>query len=101
MEDKEKKKQFVVYNSDKPLTFKQGQGHQTWYELAEPKQGYNNAKFQKPCLNSVHKKAKDKVFVKSGNTSVTSLEYVQKVINSRLFMTCLMHLTIQQSFNLI
>ena len=52
----------------KPKTLKQGQDHQTWYELADPKQVYNNAKFEKPRLNSVHEKAKDKVFVQSGNT---------------------------------
>ena len=50
----------------------------TWYELVDPKQSYNNAKFEKPRSNSVHKKANDKVFVKSGNMSIISLEYVQK-----------------------
>ena len=58
------------------MTLKQGHGHQTWYELVDPKQGYNNAKFEKPRLNSVHEKANDKDFVKSGNTSVISFEYV-------------------------
>ena len=46
----------------------QGQGHQIWYELVDPKQGYNNVKFEKPHLNSVCQKANDyfdKVFVKS------------------------------------
>ena len=28
-----KQKQFTVYDSDTPVTMKQGQGHQTWYEL--------------------------------------------------------------------
>ena len=60
------------------MTLKQGQGHQTWYELVDPKQGYNNAKFEKPRLNSVCEKVSDKVFVKSGNMTVISLEYVQK-----------------------
>ena len=44
---------------------KQGQGHHTWYELADPNQGSNNAKFEKPHLNSVRERANDKVFVKS------------------------------------
>ena len=39
------------------VTLKQGQGHQTRYELVDPKHGYNNAKFENPCLNNVHKKA--------------------------------------------
>ena len=38
MVDKTLKKQFVVYNPDTPVTLKQGQGHQIWYELVEPKQ---------------------------------------------------------------
>ena len=41
------------------LTMKQGQGHQSWQELVDPKQGYNKAKFGKPRLNSVDEKAKD------------------------------------------
>ena len=60
------------------MTLKQGQGHQTWYELVDPKQGSNTAKFEKPCLNSVGEKNKDKVSVKSGNMSIISLKYVQK-----------------------
>ena len=59
------------------MTLKQNQGHQTWGELVDPKQGYNDKKFKKPHLNSVCEKA-NKVFVKSGNRSITSLEYVQK-----------------------
>ena len=34
----ESKKQIVVYDSDTPVTLKQDQGHQTWYELVDPKQ---------------------------------------------------------------
>ena len=55
------------------MTLIQSQGHQSWYELVDSKQGYNNAKFEKPHLNSVHEKANDVVFVKSENTSITSL----------------------------
>ena len=29
-----------------------------WYELLDPNQGYNHAKFERPPLNSVHQKAK-------------------------------------------
>ena len=41
------KKQFAVDDSDTPMTLKQYQGHQTWYKLVDPKQGYNNVKFIK------------------------------------------------------
>ena len=37
-----KKKKNAVHNSDASMTLKQGQG-QTWYELVDPKQGYNIA----------------------------------------------------------
>ena len=33
------KEQIAVHDSDTPVTLKQGQGHQTWYELVDPKQG--------------------------------------------------------------
>ena len=36
----ESKKQFAVYDSDTPVTLKQGQSHQTQYELVDPEQGY-------------------------------------------------------------
>ena len=48
---------------------KQGQGHQTWYDLVDPKEGYNNANFEKPRLNGVHEKVNNKDFVKSENIS--------------------------------
>ena len=47
------------------MTLKQSQGHQTRYELVDHKQGYNNAEFVKPRLNSDRekkRKANDKVF---------------------------------------
>ena len=69
-------KQFAVYDSDTTMTLKQG--HQTWYELAEPEQGINHAKFKRPPLNSVSNKANVKVTVKSENTSIISNKYVQK-----------------------
>ena len=65
---KKKQKQFAVNDSDTPMTLKLGQGHQTWPELVDPKQGYNNAQLKKLLLNSVREKAKDKVFVKSGKS---------------------------------
>ena len=40
------KKQFAVHETDRPVTLKQGQGHQTWYGLVDPKHGFHNAQFQ-------------------------------------------------------
>ena len=62
---KKTKLQFIILTH---MTLRQGQGHHTWYELVDPKQGYNNEKFEKSCSNSVHEKANSKVVVKSGNT---------------------------------
>ena len=73
-----KQKQFAVYNSDIPATLKWGQGHQTWYEFLDPKQGYNHAKFERSPLNRVHKNANIKAFLKSENMSNISLAYVQR-----------------------
>ena len=79
--NKRTNKQFAVYDSDTSVTLKQGQDNQTWYELVHPKQDYDNAKFGNPRLNSIHKKANDKVLIRSGNTSITSLEYVRESKN--------------------
>ena len=70
------KTKLTGYDSYTPVTLKQSQGHQTWYDLADPKQGYNHAKLKGPPLNSAHEKANIKVSVKSGNTSIISLENV-------------------------
>ena len=45
------------------MALKQGQDHQTWYELVDPKQGCNNARFEKLDLTSVQGNASNKVFV--------------------------------------
>ena len=52
----ESKEQLAVYNSDTPVTLKQGHGHQTQYELVDLKQGYNMKSVKKPRLNSVREK---------------------------------------------
>ena len=38
------------------MTLKQGKVHQTWYELQDPEQGYNYAKFERSPKNSVRQK---------------------------------------------
>ena len=72
------KTHFAVYVSDIPVTLKQSQRHQFWYELVDPKQGYNCAKFERLRLNSVREKANGKVFIKPGHVSTISLECAQK-----------------------
>ena len=56
------------------------------YAPVDPKQGYNHAKFERPCVKCVPKEANVKVFVKSENMSIISLEYMQKNKNN-IFMT--------------
>ena len=53
----ESQKQFAVYDSDTPVTWKQGQGQQTWYELVDSKQGYNNARLTKMLLEQSPRKS--------------------------------------------
>ena len=67
------------------MTLRQDQGHQTWYELLDRKQGHDHAKSEKPPLYSVHKKANVRVFVKLENTSIISLKYVQQLTNPTKF----------------
>ena len=69
--------QFAVYISDTPVTLKQSQGHQAWNENVDLKQGYNHAKFERSCFNSVRKKRQHfKVFFKGDNMSIISLQHV-------------------------
>ena len=46
-------KQFAVYKSDTPVTLKLSQGHQTYNDNVDPKQGCNHAKFEISCFNGV------------------------------------------------
>ena len=50
MVDKNLKNQFAVYDSDTPVAFKQGRGHQIRYGLIDPEQGYNNANIEEKKL---------------------------------------------------
>ena len=51
------KKQLSVQDSDTPVTLKEGQGHQTRYELVDHKQGSYHAKFSGPPLKNIYEKA--------------------------------------------
>ena len=56
-EIKNKQKRLAVCDSNTPVPLKQGQGHQNWYESEDPKQGYDNEKFEKPRSNSLRKES--------------------------------------------
>ena len=79
---------FAVQDFDTPQSLKQGHGHQTWYELVDPKQGYNHT--------NAPEKGNVKAFAKSENMSIISLEYVGKKNKSDTFMIYLLCLTIPQ-----
>ena len=70
--------QFAVYISDIPVTLKQSQGHQSYNDNVDPKQGYNHAKFERFCVNGVQENAIVKAFFTRGNMSLTSFEHAQK-----------------------
>ena len=61
--------QFAVYISDTIVTLKQSQGHQTYSDKLDPKQGYNHAKFERPCFNSVPEKGNLKTKFKPENVN--------------------------------
>ena len=70
--------------------------------IARPRASFNCAKFERPPSNSVHQKDNNKVFVKSENTLIVSLEYAQMWKNTgvNIFIIYLTYLTILQSFKL-
>ena len=57
-----KNMQFAVYISDTSVTLTQSEGHQTYSNSVNPKQGYNHKKFERSCFNGVQEKAKFKGF---------------------------------------
>ena len=74
--------QFVVHVSDIPVTLKQSQGHKTYNDIVDSRQGYNHTKFQRSCLNGVREKGNVLslfLFSKRGKNYV-----------SDVFMICLM-----------
>ena len=44
------------------MTLKQSQGHQTYNDNSDPKQGYKHAKFAKSCFNGAKEKVNIKLF---------------------------------------
>ena len=45
--------QFAVYISDIPMTLKQSQGHQTYNDNVDPKQGYNHVMFKRSSFSGI------------------------------------------------
>ena len=78
------------------LKYRRGQGNQTWYELLEPEQGYNHAKFERSPSNNVCQNANINAFVKSENIH-HSLENVQ--LWKTVVYSLSPYLMILQSFN--
>ena len=86
------KKQITVYNSDTPVTLKQGQGHQIWHKLVKPKQDYNNAKFEKPHIDSTPNKPMIKFLSIQEKRQLPPL-ITCKSKNSGIVRTCFIYLT--------
>ena len=92
------------------VTLKQHQGYQTWYELVGPKVGYNHAKFERSCFNSVWEKANGKFFPESVNEEIFHLSPLNMCIclkkekkkkkREGIFMLYMTYLAILQTFNL-
>ena len=84
---------FTVYISDIPVTLKQSQGHQTYYDNVDSKHGYKHAKYESSCFDGVREKANVEVCFTSNEEymSIISLEHVRKINkkNSGIFMICL------------
>ena len=68
----ESKRQSADYDFDTSVTLKQGQGHQTWFELVDSKQGCYNTNFEKSRLNSVPQKKSQKHFSSNQETGKLS-----------------------------
>ena len=59
----ESETQFTVYVSNTAVTLEKGLGHQTWYNLVDPKQGYNYTNVERFPLDNVREKVSIKGFV--------------------------------------
>ena len=66
--NKNHNKLHFFYYTDKCVTLKQGQSHQTWYELVDPKQDYNRAKLEDFPQKCLRKSQYCFFFAKSKNT---------------------------------
>ena len=66
---------FELYISDIHVTLKQSQGHQSYNDNVDPKQGYHHAKFERSCFNGFCEKVNVKVFFKWGNKIVNYLPW--------------------------
>ena len=93
--------QFSFYISDTPVTLKHSQGHKTWNDNVDSKEGYIHARFYRFCFNCVRKHY---IFSNKEICQLCPLNMCEKkttYIYSCIFMIYLMHSTIIQNFNLI
>ena len=65
---------FAVYISDTSVILKQCQGHQTWNDNVDPKQGYNQTKFQRFCFKDDRKKVTKFFFANDDIYQLTPLK---------------------------
>ena len=56
-----------------PVTLNQSQGHQTYHDDLDPKQGYNHEKFERSCLDGAREKKKGQVKVFFPNEDICQL----------------------------
>ena len=98
----ESKKQSAIYDSETSVALNQGQSHQTGFELVDPKQGYDNAKFEKTHLLVSVKEPVIKFLSNQETCQLSPFNmHKTKIKKNGALMTGLVHLTILQSFNLI
>ena len=60
------------------MALKQGQGHQTWDELLDPKQSNNHTEFERAPLNCVPQKAKVEILSNQKTHQLSPLIFVAK-----------------------
>ena len=82
------------YESDTPVTLKEGQGHQTCYDLVDPKESYN--KVSKTLLEQCPWKGQRESFWQIRKHVCYLFWTCEKVKNSDTFMILSMYLTILQ-----
>ena len=93
--------QFAIDISDTPVTLKQSQGHQIYNQNVDPKQGYNHAKFERPCCKyDVWEKANAKVFSFS-NKEIGQLSPLKMCTNKQIVIYSWSTWCNQQLYNIL
>ena len=92
----EPKTHIAIYISDTPVTLKQGQGHQTLNDNADPKQYYKHATFERSCFNSGREKANINFFFQMRNY-LNYLPWIWAFIKKAIFVIYLTYWTVPWS----